>query len=205
MRELTGWVKYALLIYGSAASLLHLYTSGYGTFEPRIQRGLHLLLLLPMIYLLYPATSKSPQDRPSFWDVIGSALCFLGPAYTVWDSERLNFRMVGMDEVLPVELFLGSALVVLVVEAIRRALSRWLAVTVLVSIFYLATSSYWPKLLKFKGYSFERMVEVLFLAGDEGIFGFLTGISSNILYIYILFAGFMLSAGVGEFLIQFAV
>jgi TRAP transporter 4TM/12TM fusion protein len=205
LRNLTGWVKYALLIYGSAASLLHLYTSGYGTFEPRIQRGLHLLLLLPMIYLLYPATSKSPKDRPSVWDVIASIFCFLGPAYTVWDSERLNFRMVGMDEVLPVELFLGSVMVVLVVEAIRRALSRWLAVTVSVSIFYLATSAYWPGLLKFKGYSFERMVEVLFLAGDEGIFGFLTGISSNILFIYILFAGFMLSAGVGEFLIQFAV
>jgi TRAP transporter 4TM/12TM fusion protein len=158
-----------------------------------------------MIYLLFPATSKSAKDRPSVWDVIASIFCFLGPAYTVWDSERLNFRMVGMDEVLPVELFLGSVMVVLVVEAIRRALSRWLAVTVLVSIFYLATSSYWPGLLRFKGYSFERMVEVLFLAGDEGIFGFLTGISSNILYIYILFAGFMLSAGVGEFLIQFAV
>jgi TRAP transporter 4TM/12TM fusion protein len=205
LRNPTGWVKYALLIYGSTASLFHLYTSGYGTFEPRIQRGLHLLLLLPMIYLLYPATSKSPKDRPSVWDVIASIFCFLGPAYTVWDSERLNFRMVGMDEVLPVELFLGSVMVVLVVEAIRRALSRWLAVTVSVSIFYLATSAYWPGLLKFKGYSFERMVEVLFLAGDEGIFGFLTGISSNILFIYILFAGFMLTAGVGEFLIQFAV
>ena len=96
-------------------------------------------------------------------------------------------------------------LVILVVEAARRALSRWMAVTIACSIFYLATSPYWPGLLKFKGYSFPRMVEVLYLAGDEGIFGFLTGISSNILYIYILFAGFMLSAGVGNFLIDFAV
>jgi len=205
LRELTGWLKYALIVYGSAASLFHLYTSGYGTFEPRIQRGLHLLLLLPMVYLLFPATSKSPRGRPSTFDVLAASLCFLGPAYTVWDAERLNFRMVGMDEILPVELILGSALVLLVVEAIRRALSRWLAITVVISILYLATAPYWPGLLKFKGYSFERMVEVLFLAGDEGIFGFLTGISSNILYIYILFAGFMLSAGVGDFLIRFAV
>ena len=205
MRSLHGWVKYTLLIYSVIASVFHLYTSGYGTFEPRIQRGLHLLFLLPMIYILFPATSKSPQDRPSFWDVIASIFCFLGPAYTVWDAERLNFRMVGMDEVLPIELALGTILVVLVVEGARRALSRWMALTIAISIFYLATAPYWPGLLKFKGYSFARMVEVLFLAGDEGIFGFLTGISTNILYIYILFAGFMLSAGVGEFLIKFAV
>jgi len=49
------------------------------------------------------------------------------------------------------------------------------------------------------------MVEVLYLAGDEGMLGFLTGISSNILYIYIIFAAFMLHAGVGQFLINFAV
>jgi TRAP transporter 4TM/12TM fusion protein len=205
VRSLKGWVKVFVLIYGVAASLIHLYTSGYGTFEPRTQRGLHLLLLLPLIYLLFPATKKSPKDRPSFFDGIASALCFLGPFYIIWDAERLNFRMVGMDEVRTIEVILGSLLVLLVVEACRRALSRWMAITIAFFLVYLATAPYWPGLLKFKGYSFPRMVEVLFLAGDEGIFGFLTGISSNILYIYILFAAFMLSAGVGNFLIDFAV
>jgi TRAP transporter 4TM/12TM fusion protein len=110
-----------------------------------------------------------------------------------------------MDEVRTIEVILGTLLVLLVVEACRRALSRWMAITIAFFLVYLATAPYWPGLLKFKGYSFPRMVEVLFLAGDEGIFGFLTGISSNILYIYILFAAFMLSAGVGSFLIDFAV
>jgi TRAP transporter 4TM/12TM fusion protein len=205
VRSLKGWVKVIVLIYGVAASFIHLYTSGYGTFEPRTQRGLHLLLLLPLIYLLFPATKKSPKDRPSFLDGIASILCFLGPLYIVWDAERLNFRMVGMDEVRTIEILLGTLLVLLVVEACRRALSRWMAITIAFFLVYLATAPYWPGLLKFKGYSFPRMVEVLFLAGDEGIFGFLTGISSNILYIYILFAAFMLSAGVGSFLIDFAI
>ena len=205
MRSLKGWVKIFVLVYAVIACLFHLYTSGYGTFEPRTQRGLHLLLLLPLIYLLFPATSKSPKDRPSLWDILASILCFLGPAYIVLNADRLNFRLVGFDEVLPVEMVLGSILVLLVVEGARRALSRWMAVTIACSIFYLVTSPYWPGLMKFKGYSFPRMIEVLYLAGDEGIFGFLTGISSNILFIYILFAGFMLSAGVGEFLIDFAV
>src|SRR4030042_1363015 len=110
MRSLKGWIKYLVLIYGVSASLLHLYTSGYGTFEPRTQRGLHLLLLLPLIYILFPATKKSPKDRPSLLDGIASLICFLGPAYIVWDAERLNFRMVGMDEVLPIEILLGTIL-----------------------------------------------------------------------------------------------
>lgn len=205
MRTLTGWLKVIVLIYGVSASLFHLYTSGFGTFEPRTQRGLHLLFLLPLVYILFPATKRSPQNRPSLFDLLASLLCFAGPCYIVWHAERLNFRMVGIDEVLPIEIVLGTALVLLVVEAARRALSRWMALTIVIALFYLATAPYWPGLLKFKGYSFPRMVEVLFLAVDEGIFGFLTGISSNILFIYILFASFMVSAGVGNFLIDFAV
>jgi TRAP transporter 4TM/12TM fusion protein len=57
----------------------------------------------------------------------------------------------------------------------------------------------------FKGYSFPRMVEFMYLAGDEGMYGFLTGISANILYIYVLFAAVMMKAGVGEFIIDLAV
>ncbi|MGQ9645042.1 MAG: TRAP transporter permease [Thermodesulfobacteriota bacterium] len=198
-------MKIAVLVWGTAASLIHLYTSGFGTFEPRTQRGLHLLLLLPLIYILFPATKQSPKNRPSILDLFASAICFLGPSYIVWDAERLNFRMVGMDEVLVIEVLLGTVLVLLVVEAARRALSRWMAITIGIALLYLGTAPYWPGLLKFKGYSYSRMIEVLFLAGDEGIFGFLTGISSNILYIYIIFASFMLHAGVGHFLINFAV
>jgi len=205
VRSLKGWLRIFVLIYAISASLFHLYTSGWGTFEPRTQRGLHLLLLLPLVYLLYPATSKSPKDRPSVFDVLASILCFVGPAYVVYHADRLNFRLVGISEVLPEEIFLGTVLVLLVIEACRRSLSRWMALTIASAVFYLATAPYWPGLMKFKGYSYPRMIEVLFLAGDEGIFGFLTGISSNILYIYIVFASFMLYAGVGDFLINFAV
>jgi TRAP transporter 4TM/12TM fusion protein len=100
---------------------------------------------------------------------------------------------------------LGSLLVCLTIEACRRSLSRWMALTIVIFLTYLATSPYMPGVLHFKGYSFPRMVEIMYLAGDEGIFGFLTGISANILFIYILFAGVMMKAGVGDFLIDFAV
>ncbi len=105
----------------------------------------------------------------------------------------------------PSRSFWERRMVLLVIEACRRSLSQWMALTIGITIFYLITSPYWPGLFKFKGYSFPRMVEILYLAGDEGMFGFLTGISSNILFIYILFASFMLFAGVGNFFINFTI
>src|SRR6266498_3890464 len=45
----------------------------------------------------------------------------------------------------------------------------------------------------------------MYLAGDAGMDGFLTGISANILFIYVLFASVMMKAGVGAFVIDVAV
>jgi len=204
-RKLSGGVKWAVLLYAIAASLFHLYTAGYGSLTPRVMRSLHLLFLLPLIFLLFPANVRSPKGRPSVPDFLAAAISACATAYVLWHAERLDFRFQSVDDVFPVEVALGSLLVVLVVEACRRSLSRWMAVTIIVFLVYLAASPYMPGILHFKGYSFPRMVEIMYLAGDEGMFGFLTGISANILFIYILFAGVMMKAGVGDFLIDFAV
>ncbi len=166
---------------------------------------MHLLFLVPLVFVAFPFRATSPRTRPSRFDWLWAALTAVGSLYLIWDADRLNHRWEGASPVLPIEVVLGSMMAVLVIEACRRSLSPWMAVTISVSLLYLATSQWVPGLFNFKGYSFPRMVEFVYLTGDEGIYGFLTGISSNILFIYVLFAAVMMKAGVGEFVIDVAV
>jgi TRAP transporter 4TM/12TM fusion protein len=165
----------------------------------------HLLFLVPLVFVAFPFRPGSPRTRPSRFDWLWAALAAVGSLYLIWDADRLNHRWEGASPVLPIEVVLGSMMAVLVIEACRRSLSPWMAVTISVSLVYLGTSQWIPGLFNFKGYSFPRMVEFVYLTGDEGIYGFLTGISSNILFIYVLFAAVMMKAGVGEFVIDVAV
>jgi TRAP transporter 4TM/12TM fusion protein len=165
----------------------------------------HLLFLVPLVFIAFPFRPSSPRTRPSRFDWLWAALTAVGSLYLIWDADRLNHRWEGASPVLPIEVVLGSMMAVLVIEACRRSLSPWMAVTISVSLVYLGTSQWIPGLLNFKGYSFPRMVEFVYLTGDEGMYGFLTGISSNILFIYVLFAAVMMKAGVGEFVIDVAV
>jgi TRAP transporter 4TM/12TM fusion protein len=204
MRSLKGWWNLPILIVGVVAGVFHYYTSGFGTPSPRILRGIHLFLLLPMVYLLFPATRKSPKNRPSLPDVIIAVFCAVASIYTVVNADRLNMRFIGFHEVRLEEVFLGGLLALAVIEACRRAMSKWMAATISLVLIYLMTCQYWPGMFHFKAFSLSRAVEILYLSGDEGIFGFLTGISAEILYIYILFAAVMTATGTGEFLIDFA-
>jgi TRAP transporter 4TM/12TM fusion protein len=157
------------------------------------------------VFVAFPFNARSPRTRPSGFDWVAAVLAAVGSLYLIWDADRLNHRWEGASPVLPIEVVIGSIMAVLVIEACRRSLSPWMAVTICVSLVYLATSQWIPGLFNFKGYSFPRMVEFVYLAGDEGMYGFLTGISSNILFIYVLFAAVMMKAGVGEFVIDLAV
>ena len=129
----------------------------------------------------------------------------MASAFLVWDRDRLNHRWEGATDVLPHEVVLGTVMVLLVVEACRRSLSRWMAVTISVALVYLATCQWFPGAFHYKGFTYPRMIEVLYLGGDDGIYGFLTGISSNILFIFVLFGAVLMKAGVGGFLIDLAV
>jgi len=204
MRSLKGWWTLPILTVGLIAGVFHFYTSGFGTPSPRILRGVHLFLLLPVVYLLFPATKKSPKDRPSFPDLFLSVFCAVASLYTVVQSDRLNMRFIGFHEVRTEEVLLGGVLALAVIEACRRAMSKWMAATISLVLIYLLTCQYWPGMFHFKAFSLSRAVEILYLSGDEGMFGFLTGISAEILYIYILFAAIMTATGTGEFLIDFA-
>jgi TRAP transporter 4TM/12TM fusion protein len=198
-------VYWAAGLYAAAAALFHLYTAGYGTLEPRLQRSVHLLFLVPLVFVAFPFSTRSPRTRPSLFDGLWAALSAAASLYLIWDADRLNHRWEGASPVLPVEVVIGTVMALLVIEACRRSLSPWMAVTISLSLVYLGTSQWVPGLFNFKGYSYPRMVEFVYLAGDEGMYGFLTGISSNILFIYVLFAAVMMKAGVGEFVIDLAV
>jgi TRAP transporter 4TM/12TM fusion protein len=204
MRSLKGWWSLPILIVGVVAGVFHFYTSGFGTPSPRVLRGIHLFLLLPMVYLLFPANRKSPKDRPSLPDIFLSIFCAVASLYTLVHSDRLNMRFIGFHDVRFEEVFLGGVLALAVIEAIRRAMSKWMAATISLVLIYLLTCQFWPGMFHFKAFSLPRAVEILYLSGDEGMFGFLTGISAEILYIYILFAAVMTTTGTGAFLIDFA-
>jgi TRAP transporter 4TM/12TM fusion protein len=206
MRKLDGLVGWAVGGWAAAAALFHIWTAYAGVWEPRQMRATHLLFLLPLAFLLAPATPRSPTRRPSGWDVAW-VLAAAGPCvYVLLNADDLTERWEGVHPVTTLQVVLGTLLVLAVLEAARRAVGFWFFVTTLVFIAYLIASPWLPGFLRSpRAYSYPRLVEMFFLYADEGVLGTLTGISSNILMIFILFASFMLHSGVGQFFMDISI
>ncbi len=204
MRQLSRPWKIPILAVAVVAGLFHYYCAGFGSPEPRTFRGLHLAMLLPFVFLLFPARKGSPATRPSLPDLLAAAISLAASLYTVFHADRLNQRFVGFHPVRAEEIVRGGLLALASIEACRRSISKWFAATVALVLFYLLTCQHWPWLFHYKAFTLDRAVEILYLPNDEGMFGFLMGISADILYIYILFAAVLIRTGAGDYLIEFA-
>ena len=204
-REIGGREALAVTVLAVGASCFHIYTTWAGFLEPRLQRAVHLGFLLPLTFLLYPATPRSPRERPSVWDWCWAALAVVSNLYILWQQPRIINRWEGSTAVLPGETIWGTVITLLIIEATRRAVSPWLSWLVAGFLGYLFVGPWLPGILHHKGFTFGRAVELMYLYSEQGIYGSLTGISATVIFIFVLFGCFIIRTGLGQFFMDLAV
>ncbi len=199
-RVAAGRTKQVLYIAGIACSLFHLWVNTVGIM-PEIQRNaLHFAFILFMGYLSYPLLKTRPKATlPVDYFLAILSVCI--GVYLVLFEDALHAR----NEV-PTQIDLAAAAVaiVLMLEITRRA-AGWLIPTlsILFLSYALGLGNYLSGLWNFPGVTVERMLYRMYFAPD-GIFGTIATISSTFVFLFVLFAAFLLKSGAGEFIIRLA-
>jgi len=204
MRKLSGPLKTIVAVWAAMVALFIMYTAVFGIFQPRIQRGVVLFFLLPLGFILYPATKKSPTERPSFLDWILAILSMLPVLYIIISNDRLNLRMVMVDPVSTLEVVLGIINIVLVLELVRRAVVPAMAILIVLFLAYVWIAPLLPGVFYARPTKLPRLIELNYLVQDVGIYGSLMGIMSTFVAIFVIFGNFLEGTKTGVFFTNFA-
>jgi TRAP transporter 4TM/12TM fusion protein len=181
-----------------------MYTSAFGILEGRLQRGIHLAFLLPLVFLLYPTTKKSSRDSFSLLDMGAAVIAAIPSIYLVLNNGRIVQRWEHVTAVLTSEYILGLLIIILIIEALRRAVTPALAWVVIIALAYMKAGPILPGILNHAGTTFKELAEQLYLLSDEGIYGYLLGISATYIYVFVLFGAFVVYSGAGDFFTKLA-
>ncbi|UFJ43186.1 TRAP transporter permease [Brevibacillus humidisoli] len=176
-------------------SLYQLVSSYFFTVPPQIHRPIHLAFGLGLIYLLYPARSKSDKTKIGIGGILLSIVAFLIPLYWVYDYDGLVLRTGRYTEL---DLIIGGIGILLVIEAARRVVG-W-PITIIASLFLLYSylGPYMPGFLEHSGKDLDRIIGHSFFT-LEGIFGTPIYVSSTFIFLFILFGAFLEKTGVGQY------
>ena len=204
MRELQGWQKTIIGAWLVGLSLFQLYTATFGIYEPRIQRGVHLLFLLPAAFLIFPARKGKNQNRVGVLDGILALVSLFPPLYVILRHDYLSERLEFVDPVTTLEMVLGAAMILLMIEGIRRAVVPAMAVLIAVFIGYLYAAPYLPGVFFSKPITLDELVEMQYLITDAGLFGAITGVSATFVALFVIFGAFLENTKTGQFFTDLA-
>ncbi len=185
------------------------YTFGFGVFSSREARPIHLAFALFLAYLVYPAFTNSPRDRVPAIDwllAVAGAFCTL--YLFIWDTaliktltgSRLSDRPNAPNTL---DVVVAVAGILFLLEATRRALGPPLMIVAIVFLGYTFLGPYAPGILAWKGASFSAVAYHQWLS-TEGVFGIALGVSTDLVFLFVLFGALLDKAGAGNYFIQVA-
>ncbi len=193
-----GWLAILVTVMAVAMSVFHLYTA-YAIFPTQWLRPIHVGMVLVLCFFLFPIAPRY-RHRLMWWDLLAAALAVAMVAYLIMGGDDFGDRNTTP---LPWDVFFGVALVVLVLEAMRRT-SGWIMPFVTVCFIAYALAGPWlPAPWTHKGYEVARLMGVLYMT-LEGIFGVAVDVSSSLIILFTIFGAFLQFSGAGKFYIDFS-
>lgn len=198
VRTVGGAVQTFITYFAVAMTVFHLYAA-VATITTQILRGVHVGMVLFLSFMVFPITPKK-RGSLAWYDVVAALISVSTIAYMLWDFEEFIYRAVDPETM---DLVMGGALTLLVMEAARRSAGWIMPVVVLLFLGYAMCGPWLPAPWTHRGYDLERIIGHMYMT-LEGIFGVPIDVSSTYIILFTIFGAILEKSGAGKFYIDFS-
>src|ERR1700694_1646425 len=179
-------------------SLFHLYAA-YEIVRTEALRAIHVAFVLFLCFLIFPV-SRRFRHRVIWWDWALAALGVAIAVYLLANGDDFFARSILPNNW---DVVFGVALIVLVLEAMRRATGWIMPVITLCFLLYAIFGPYLPAPWTHKGYEIPRLIGHMYMT-LEGIYGVAVDVSSSLIILFTIYGAFLQYSGAGKFYIDFS-
>ena len=196
--KLGGALGWFVLFVAVGMSVFHLYTA-YGIVATQTLRPIHVAFVLSLSFLLFPVARRF-RHRIMWWDWIAALLSIAVVVYLLQGGDDFTDRNTSPA---PWDIFFGVALIVLVMEVMRRT-NGWIMPAITAAfIAYALFGPYLPQPWTHKGYEVGRLIGHMYMT-LEGVYGVAVDVSSSLIILFTIFGAFLQYSGAGKFYIDFS-
>ena len=126
-------------------SVYHFYASGFGTIRDILHRGIHISFVVGLVFIFYnwKIIDKNTQNfKTPYLDIIFFILTVITALYLPLLPPEILASRVGNPTSM--EIFMGSILIILTLEAARRSIGFTLPLICLFFILFAIFGPYFP-------------------------------------------------------------
>lgn len=160
-------------------------------------RSIHLGFAIFLAYTAFPTFRSSPKDYIPLQDWLVAVVGAFCASYIFLFYTQIADRPGNPTEV---DLIISVIGVILLLEATRRALGPPLMIVAAIFIIYTFAGPHMPDVIAHKGASLTRGMSHYWLT-TEGVYGVALGVSTGMVFMFVLFGSLLESAGAGNYFI----
>ena len=199
-RELQGAWKYIASTFAMLITIFHIVGLTVYPMDPFMFRAVSLLSIAALSFMMVPPTKNANKNRPVIYDYVCIAVALSVMVYVILFYKdiyyRAGFQSTTMDIVFALLCLFA------VIEMTRRLIGWTLPIIAGIFILYAVMGASLPGVLGHRGYSINRVLSILL--STEGFFGSAMSAAANYIVLFVTFAAFLTTSGVGEFFTRFA-
>ncbi len=181
-------VALAMVAYQATATQISLVS-------PAEHWNIHLFFALVLVFLV---AARGTMGWLRWTALAALALSIVGTGYVFFNFEELDSIF---DYPNTIQIIIGIVLVVVVLEGVRRVYGLTLPILALVCVVYAFFGNYLPGPFQTARLRPEMLISRLSI-GISGIYGVVLGVSSNYIFLFIVFGSLLQAAGATRFFLQ---
>lgn len=193
--------RWLVLAFAAGVALYHIAAMGIWYAPADFHSVVHLFSILILTFLGFSYSTKKSDGLP----VIDIVLILASLALGVYFLTNLNIFIDRAFVITPlsgVEIAAAILLLLLILEATRRAIGLPFVIIILVFLIAMYIGPYLPGIWKNPGFSFTEILDVTVWARLQGIWGIPLRMSATFIILFFIFGKLMQYSGLGELIIS---
>ncbi len=192
------YFKEITFVYAIFISLFHFGINVWGGISDLWFNSAHFALLASLGFLTYEATKN--DNEVSIINLLFAVASISTFIYMMAFEESLY--AVSNGQMRTSDLIVAGMTIVLAIEMVRKSTGYIIPGIIIFCIAYLLfLGQHIDGIFAFAGMNYERFLYRMFYT-SEGLFGPIATISSTYVFMFILFAAFLLKSGAGDFIVD---
>lgn len=192
-------------VLAATLTIFQIYTALYMPLPGMAQRAVHLGLGLAIVYLYYPKNRPEKLGMRRLSYILGMVCAVL--ALTACLNVALNWGAMAKPMRLAIpgtsDKVFGVLLAILVLWGTRKVTGWAMPLIAIIFLGYAYFGSYMPGMFKHAGVKFGNLISMTYMC-TEGIFSSILGVSTDQVFIFLLFGQLLETLGGSEFFLEWA-
>ncbi len=194
MSQYQSWIKRIIAVVAVTMSLFHIYVAYAGPPNAFTLRATHFGFAMVLAYLSLPLLKRDQDKGPRLFDWVFLIGALAACAYPIILRDYFNTRMAYVGPVSATDQAFAILMIVMVLEATRRAIGPILPVTALLFLGYQ---------ILFTNTRFVRLLEYQYMTTDA-LFGIPAQVSATYVVLFVIFGALAERMGIGKLFTDFA-